>query len=117
MGRFPADLWRKDHQSQPFHACRINDNMSVRMGIDFQRPDAELSNSAFCSAIADGTLGVNLQGLTTVNGDDNGWDWNSGALIKSRHKPCQADISRGNRLHPGGNVSFANVAAMLAARC
>ncbi len=54
----------------PSLAYRLNDKVSIGLGVNYQRLKAELSSDA-------GLLGVNR-----FEGDDTAWGWNAGALFK-----------------------------------
>jgi long-chain fatty acid transport protein len=90
VGRFQAvtsDL--KTLNVNPTLAFKVNDNLSLGVGLDFMLVKAELSSMTNYSAgIYQATGGAmtvpNLSGLGTVEGDDWGYGANLGVLFKPR---------------------------------
>lgn len=58
----------------PAIAYEVNDRVSVGVGINYQRIDAELTNAV--------VLGAGLEGRTRLAADDDSWGWNAGVLFR-----------------------------------
>lgn len=88
VGRFHAIKSEvKTVNINPSLAYKINDQWSVGAGINFQRLEAELTNAvAYSTIIAAGSSGAilipGLEGKAKVEGDDNGWGYNLGAIFQ-----------------------------------
>jgi long-chain fatty acid transport protein len=65
----------------PSAAFRINDAVSIGAGISYQYAEATLTNAVNYSAAASGLLGTGLEGVARVEGDDDAWGFNLGALF------------------------------------
>lgn len=59
----------------PTVAYKVNDMVSVGLGINYQQFDAELTNAV--------VLGLNTEGLVKLEADDDGFGWNAGVLIQA----------------------------------
>lgn len=59
----------------PTVAYKINDAVSVGFGVSYQQFDAELTNAI--------VLGVNTEGLASLEADDDGFGWNAGVLVQA----------------------------------
>lgn len=87
VGRFHAvksDM--KTLNINPTLAFKLNDKVSLGVGIDAQYIKAELTNKVNYSGVfaqaSKGTLiAPNIEGLATVEGDDWSWGYNLGALL------------------------------------
>jgi len=102
MGRFQA--LRSEIQTynvNPALAWKINDNLSVGLGLNYQKVQAELTNAVNYSAVvaqglqqlvASGQLSpaivpsllaanAGLEGMTRLEGDDSAWGYNFGILV------------------------------------
>lgn len=71
----------------PSIAYKINDQISIGAGLNFQRLDAELTSAvAYSTIIAAGSrnaiLVPGLEGTSKVKGDDTGWGYNLGAIFQ-----------------------------------
>jgi long-chain fatty acid transport protein len=82
VGRFhgiESDL--KTINVNPSVAFKISDAVSLGAGISYQRAEATLTNAVNYSAAASGLLGPGLEGVARVEGDDDAWGFNLGALF------------------------------------
>lgn len=88
MGRFQAVKSEvKTINLNPTLAYKASDSVSLGIGLNYQRIDAELTNAVNYSAIVlagSGGLIVipNLEGSAKVTGDDYAWGFNLGALFQ-----------------------------------
>ncbi len=58
----------------PSVAFKVNDNISLGAGVNWQKVDATLTNATL--------IGAATPGLTELKADDDAWGWNVGALFK-----------------------------------
>jgi len=91
MGRFhgiTSDL--KTININPSIAFKVNDVVSLGIGVNYQRISATLSNAVNYSAAAFSAGGAPLlgaiggagvEGIAKVEGDDNSWGYNAGAMF------------------------------------
>lgn len=85
VGRFLAiksDI--KTININPSLAYQLNDKLSVGVGINYQKIDAELSNAVNYSGLLAqaGFVIPGLEGVGTVSADDYSWGWNFGVLFE-----------------------------------
>jgi long-chain fatty acid transport protein len=59
----------------PSISYRLTDSVSIGGGINYQRTDVTLTSAV--------VLGVNTEGRTKLEADDDGWGWNVGALFQA----------------------------------
>lgn len=91
MGRFhgiKSDL--KTININPSVAFKVNDTVSLGLGLNYQRINATLSNAVNYSAAAfaagggaalAAVGGAGVEGIANVEGDDNSWGYNLGAMF------------------------------------
>ena len=126
VGRFHAiksDL--KTINVNPSIAYKVNDMFSVGAGINFQHADATLTNAVNYSAAAFGAGGAaalaaaggpGREGIATVDGDDNGWGYNLGAMIDLNPQTRIGVAYRSAIKYTlEGSVGFSNRPALLGA--
>ncbi|MGA7178306.1 MAG: outer membrane protein transport protein [Thiobacillaceae bacterium] len=114
MGRFLAVKSEvKTININPSLAYKLNETVSVGLGIDYQKIDATLTSMTNYSAAAGGGLGPNLQGLATVKGHDYGWGWNLGGLVNLGTTRVGLAYRSKIDYTLGGDVSFDSVPAAL----
>lgn len=86
MGRFHAIKSEiRAINVNPTVAIKVSDALSVGFGVNWQRADAELTkavNYSFVGALAGLGVPPNIEGSNKIKGDDSGWGFNLGALIK-----------------------------------
>lgn len=103
MGRFQAlESEIKTYNFNPSLSWRVNDQLSLGIGANYQRIQAELTNAVnYTAVVAQGLQGLaaagqlppalvptliaqnaGLQGNTVVRGDDGGWGFNAGLLYE-----------------------------------
>ncbi len=103
MGRFQAlNSEVKTYNFNPTLSWRVNEQLSFGIGANYQRIQAELTNSVNYTAVVAQALpglvqaglvpaaavpavlaaNANLQGTTAVRGDDGGWGFNLGMLYE-----------------------------------
>jgi len=102
----------------PALAVKLNDTVSVGLGIDYQKLDATLTNMVnYSAAIAGGggPIVPGLQGLATVKGDDWGWGWNAGLMADLGATRIGVNYRSEIDYTLAGSVSFGNRPAALAA--
>jgi long-chain fatty acid transport protein len=58
----------------PAVAFKVNDNISLGAGVNWQKVDATLTNAAL--------IGAATEGLSELKANDDTWGWNVGALFK-----------------------------------
>ena len=58
----------------PSVAFKVNENISLGAGVNWQRADATLTSAA--------VIGLGVQGLNELKASDDAWGWNVGALFK-----------------------------------
>jgi long-chain fatty acid transport protein len=120
MGRFQAvESELKTINVNPSLAFKLNDTVSLGVGVNAMYIDATLTQMAnYSAAIAAATnntvLLPNLSGLTTVEGDDWGWGYNLGILFAPT-PDLRVGVSYRSRVEMTleGKVKFANVPAPL----
>ncbi len=61
----------KTYNLNPSLSWKVNDHLSLGLGVDWQRIEAELSS-----------YNPMLPGVVTMKGDDDSWGWNIGALYQ-----------------------------------
>lgn len=71
----------------PSVAFKVNDAVSLGFGLNYQRIEAELTNAVnYAGLIAQATgntvLLPGVEGVAKVEGDDEAWGWNVGALFQ-----------------------------------
>ena len=114
VGRFLAVTSEvKTVNINPSLAYKLNDRVSLGLGVNLQRIDAKLTNMVNYSALASGALGPNLEGLATVKGDDYGWGYNLGALFNLGNTRIGVAYRSEIDYTIEGSVSFANVPVSL----
>ncbi|MBI1397637.1 MAG: hypothetical protein GC151_16825 [Betaproteobacteria bacterium] len=77
VGRFQgikSDL--KTINVNPAVSYRINDSLSVGVGVNYQRIEAELTNAVVLQT----GISTFAEGRTRLKADDDSWGWNAGAL-------------------------------------
>ena len=57
----------------PAVSYKLNDNVALGIGLDYQYADAELTNAVMLAAA--------LEGRASIDVDDKAWGWNAGALF------------------------------------
>lgn len=103
MGRFQAlDSEIKTYNFNPSLSWRLNERLSLGVGVNYQRIQAELTNSVnYTAVVAQGLQGLvaagqlpasavpglilangGLEGHTVVRGDDSAWGFNAGLLFE-----------------------------------
>ena len=117
LGRFQAIKSEiKTVNINPSVAYQVSENFSFGVGLNYQKIDGELTSAVNYSAAAGGALGPNLEGLTTVKGDDTAWGYNVGALIKLNESSRIGLAYRSAISYElEGTVTFSNRPAPLAA--
>lgn len=81
VGRFHAVKSEiKTVNINPSIAFKVNDVLSIGLGVNFQRIDADLTSVANAVAVPGG--GVGQQALARIKGDDTAWGWNVGAMFQ-----------------------------------
>jgi long-chain fatty acid transport protein len=104
MGRFQSlNNEIKTYNFNPSLSWRVNKQLSFGIGADYQRIQAELTNSVNYTAVVaqglqtlvaagqvpavavPGLIAANggLEGHTAVRGDDSAWGWNAGVLFEA----------------------------------
>jgi long-chain fatty acid transport protein len=74
MGRFQGIRSEiKTINVNPTVAYRVTDRFSLGAGVSWQRIEAELTNAV--------VLGLNTEGRTKLEADDDAWGWNLGAMF------------------------------------
>ena len=84
MGRFHAIKSEiRAVNVNPTVAIKVSDTLSVGFGVNWQRTDATLTKAVNYSFVG-AALGVppNIEGSNKIKGDDSGWGFNLGVLIK-----------------------------------
>ncbi len=82
IGRFQAIRSKIETVNlNPSASYQVNDNLSIGAGVSYQRIKGELTSAVNWSALAGGLLGANVEGVTTVSGNDSAWGYNLGALF------------------------------------
>ncbi len=126
LGRFQAIKSEiKTVNINPSVAYQVSESFSVGAGLNYQKIDGELTSAANYSAAAFAVGGLpalgaiggpNVEGLTTVKGDDTGWGYNVGALIKLNESSRIGLAYRSAISYElEGTVTFSNRPALLAA--
>lgn len=89
MGRFQAlESEIKTYNFNPALAFRLNEHISLGFGLNYQRMQAQLTNSVnYTAAIASVApalvpLNTGLEGHLVVRGDDAEWGFNAGVLFE-----------------------------------
>jgi long-chain fatty acid transport protein len=98
MGRFQSlNNEIQTYNFNPSLSWRVNKQLSFGIGADYQRIQAELTNSVNYTAVVaqalpalvpaaliPGLIAANqgLEGHTAVRGDDSAWGWNAGVLFE-----------------------------------
>jgi long-chain fatty acid transport protein len=100
----------------PSVAFKLSDSVSIGGGVSYQRAEATLTNAVNYSAAASGLLGAGLEGIARVDGDDDGWGYNVGALFNLGPQTRIGVAYRSAISYKlAGNVGFSNRPAALAA--
>lgn len=117
MGRFQGVKSKLETINlNPSISYDISDTISVGAGVNYQHVSGELTNMVNYSALAGGGLGPNLEGLSTLTGNDSAWGYNFGALFKiSEQTRIGAAYRSQIKYTLSGDVTFANRPAPLAA--
>ncbi len=99
----------------PSIAWKANETVSLGLGLNLQKFDAELANAVSYTAISGGLI-PNSEGIATVEGDDWAWGWNAGIMINLT-PATRVGISYRSTIEYDleGDVSFKNRPAPLAA--
>jgi long-chain fatty acid transport protein len=92
IGRFQAIKSEiKTININPTLAYRLNDAVSIGIGVNYQRLDAELTNAVNYTAVIAQAVGgdplvvganLGLEGRAHIEGDDDGWGFNVGVLFE-----------------------------------
>ncbi len=109
----------------PSVAYKVSESLSLGAGLNYQKIDGELTSAVNYSAAAfsaggAGLLGAiggpNVEGVTTVKGNDTGWGYNVGALIKFNESTRMGLAYRSAISYElDGTVTFSNRPALLGA--
>ena len=110
MGRFQAIKSKIETVNlNPSIAYQVNDGVAVGAGLNYQRINAELGSAVNWSALAGGALGVNVEGITTVSGNDSAWGCNLGALFNvSPQTRAGLAYRSAIKYNLRGSIAFAN---------
>lgn len=117
IGRFQAIKSRiATVNVNPSLSYRMNDSVSLGIGLSYQHISGELTNAVNYSAAAGGLLGSNLEGVSTMTGSDSSWGYNFGALFNVS-PDTRIGISYRSKIKYTliGTVTFSNVPVALAA--
>ena len=116
IGRFQAIKSRIETVNlNPSLSYRMNDSVSLGIGLSYQHISGELTNAVNYSAAAGGALGANLEGVSTMTGSDSSWGYNFGALFNVS-PDTRIGISYRSKIKYtlNGTVTFNNVPALAA---
>ena len=126
LGRFQAIKSEiKSVNINPSVAYKVSESLSLGAGLNYQKLDGELTSSVNYSAAAFAAGGAplltaiggpNVEGVTTVKGDDATWGYNLGALIEL-NKSTRVGLAYRSAMkyELDGTVTFSNRPALLAA--
>jgi long-chain fatty acid transport protein len=117
IGRFQAIKSRiQTINLNPSLSYRMNDSVSLGIGLSYQHISGELTNAVNYSAAAGGLLGANLEGISSITGSDSSWGYNFGALFNVS-PDTRIGISYRSKINYtlNGTITFSNVPAALAA--
>lgn len=108
----------------PSIAFKVNDMLSLGLGVNYQKIEATLSNAVNYSAAAFGAGGAPLlgaiggagaEGIAKIAGDDNSWGYNLGAMLTLSPATRVGLAYRSAIAHKlAGTVGFSNRPAALA---
>ena len=117
MGRFLADKSSiKTINFNPAVSWKPASNVSLGLGLDLQRIDAEFTNQVNYSGLLFANSGgaVAVPGLETaasVKGADNAWGWNAGVLWEiDANSRLGAHYRSSIKFHMAGDATFSNPA-------
>ena len=125
MGRFHGITSEiKTININPSIAFKVNEAVSLGFGVNYQRITATLSNAVNYSAAAFGAGGAPLlgavggagvEGVAKVQGDDNSWGYNAGAMF-TLSPATRVGLAYRSSIshHLSGTVGFTNRPALLA---
>lgn len=101
----------------PSLSYRVNDNVALGFGLNYQRFEAELTSAVNYSLVLTSATGAaapaNLDGKSRVSGEDDGWGWNIGALFQvSPSTRVGVAYRSAIKYNVTGDVSFSAPAAV-----